>query len=323
VNLNVYDYVLVAFSGGKDSTAAFLYLLEQGVDPARIELHHHNVDGRVNGSSSSTLMDWPSTYGYCQAFARAFKVPIFFSWREGGFEREILRNDSATAPIYWQNPDGSLGTTGGSGPKGTRLKFPQVSSNLSTRWCSPALKIDVGCAAIRNQERFLGKKTLVVSGERAEESASRARYKAFEPDRATSSKRTVDRFRPVHGWTEQEAWSIVQRHRVQPHPAYRLSFSRLSCMKCIFCGDNSWASLRRIDPAGFQKLADYEKQFGVTIHRKLTLAQRADAGTPYDTCADAALVAEAMDPHWDRPIILPEGQWKLPAGAFGNGGGPS
>jgi hypothetical protein len=35
------------------------------------------------------------------------------------------------------------------------------------------------------------------------------------------------------------------------------------------------------------------------------------------------LIAEAMDPDWNGPIILPEEEWVIPNGAFGQGGGPS
>ena len=42
------DRVLVAFSGGKDSLAALLHLLDLGVAPDRIELHH---PGRAAGPS--------------------------------------------------------------------------------------------------------------------------------------------------------------------------------------------------------------------------------------------------------------------------------
>src|SRR5437867_1935751 len=81
-----YDHIIVAFSGGKDSTAAFLHLLEARMPQERIELWHHEVDGR----EGSRLMDWPCTPAYCQEFASAFRVPVSFSWREGGFEREML-----------------------------------------------------------------------------------------------------------------------------------------------------------------------------------------------------------------------------------------
>ncbi len=59
-----YDRVVVAFSGGKDSLAALLHLLDLGVSPPAIELHHHLVDGR-----GPVLMDWPITPAYVAALA--------------------------------------------------------------------------------------------------------------------------------------------------------------------------------------------------------------------------------------------------------------
>lgn len=44
LSLESYGRVLVAFSDGKDSTAAVLRLLESGVPKDRIELWHHDVD---------------------------------------------------------------------------------------------------------------------------------------------------------------------------------------------------------------------------------------------------------------------------------------
>ncbi len=63
--LDTYATIIVAFSGGKDSVACVLHLLELGVPRERIELWHHDVDGR----EGSTLMDWPVTRAYCRAFA--------------------------------------------------------------------------------------------------------------------------------------------------------------------------------------------------------------------------------------------------------------
>ena len=96
----LYDKYIVAFSGGKDSTACFLQLLEMGISKDRIELWHHLVDG-VN----ETFMDWECTEDYCRKFAEAFEVPIYFSWKEGGFKREMLRYETATAETWFEIPE--------------------------------------------------------------------------------------------------------------------------------------------------------------------------------------------------------------------------
>ncbi|MDB5402378.1 MAG: phosphoadenosine phosphosulfate reductase [Rhodopila sp.] len=172
-----YDHILIFLSGGKDSIACIDAVLAAGADPAQIELHHHDVDG-----AGAALMDWPVTASYCRALAASFGLPLFMSWKEGGFVREMVRDNLPTAPIHYQSPSGRH-IVGGQGPRNTRLRFPQVSADLSVRWCSAYLKIMVADALIRGDDRFLGRRTLVVTGERAEESPSRARYAPFEPHR--------------------------------------------------------------------------------------------------------------------------------------------
>jgi hypothetical protein len=56
-DLSTYDRFVIAFSGGKDSIACFLHLLESGVQREKIELWHHDVDGR----EGNHFMDWPCT----------------------------------------------------------------------------------------------------------------------------------------------------------------------------------------------------------------------------------------------------------------------
>lgn len=306
-----YDHHIVAFSGGKDSIACFLHLLERGVDKSKIELWHHDVDGREEGQG---FMDWPSTPAYVRAFAKHSDVPVYFSWREGGFLREMLRNLTATAQTIFETPEG-LSQVGGKGPKNTRLQFPQVGADLSTRWCSAYLKVDVMRRAIANQKRFDGKRVLVISGERAEESAARAKYKTFESHACNSPKRTVDSYRPVHSWSENDVWAIIQRHGINPHPAYRLSWGRLSCALCIFGGANQWASAKAIFPERVARVAAFEKAFGKTIDRKLDVNTKAALGTAYAQTANAELVAEAKDENWAGPIFVGSA-WTLPAGAF-------
>lgn len=323
-DLSQYDKIIVAFSGGKDSTACFLHLLELGVPVEKLELWHHDVDGR-----GPLFMDWESTPSYCRAFAAAFGVPIFFSWKTGGFEREMNRENALTAPVCFEEPvEGTPGLSvirqigGTRGKESTRRKFPQVSPDLSVRWCSAYLKIDVGTTAIRNQARFDGKKTLVVSGERGEESKARASYAIFEVDRADNrdgkSRRHVDRFRPIRDWKESEVWAIIERFRVRVHPAYYLGFGRVSCKFCIFGSRDQFASAFAISPDQGNRVVEYEDQFGTTIKRKERLVDFIASGTPY--LMEETTIALATSEDYTEPIFTDN--WVLPSGAFGENCGP-
>lgn len=320
-NLEEYSRVIVAFSGGKDSLACLLHLLDLGVPKTKIELWHHDVDGR----EGSDLMDWPCTRGYCEAVAKAFGIKLYFSWKQYGFEGEMLRANTPTAPTVFETPDGIMMAGGKSNKPGTRLKFPQVSADLSVRWCSAYLKIAVADCAIRNQERFRHTKTLVLTGERAGESTARAKYAPFENHRSDARdgklRRHVDHWRPVLYWDEQAVWDIIERYKVQPHPAYRLGWGRVSCRACIFGSPNQWASLLAIAPETFWEISTYEEEFNTTIHRTQSVIRRAIKGTVYPQCYDANLVAEASDRQWDYPVFVED--WVLPAGAFGENAGPT
>ncbi|MBV7542021.1 phosphoadenosine phosphosulfate reductase [Acidovorax sp. sic0104] len=318
-NLDDYDRIIVAFSGGADSTACVLHLLDCGVPASRIHLHHHLVDG-----DGDCFMDWPVTESYCRAFARAFNMEFSVSYRVGGFEREMNRVDASTAPVSIPFGSGRK-LIGGSGPLGTRRKFPQQSSNLSVRWCSGALKIGVCDSWINNDPQFLRGKTLLITGERAEESKARSKYKTFEPHRADNRngkyvKRYVDHWRPVHGFLKPQVWEIIRRYRVEPHVSYRLRFSRASCLGCVFLGRNEWAAVRVISPRQFNKISTYEQSFGVTIHRKKSVEQLANEGDPPDL--DPFWLEVARSTEWTLPIFTDN--WTMPIGAFGDSScGPS
>lgn len=325
--LKKYDKFILVFSGGKDCTAVFLWLLEQGVDKGKIELWHHLVDG-LGGRN---FMDWPVTESYCQAFADHFEVPIYFSWKEGGFRREMNRKNEATAPIFFEIPhpykkgEKCIKETGGNGPVSTRMKFPQVSADLKTRWCSAYLKIDVCAAAIRNQKRFEGLKTMVLSGERGEESSARAKYNIQEPDRSDNRggkrvDRHVDRLRPIRDWREGEVWEIIAKHCVVVHPCYYLGWSRCSCLFCIFGNKDQFASANFIAPQMGNSIIQHEEEFGVTIKRKQSLVQVIMAGKPYEAITPQ-LVSLAMNKDYRGQIT--NNDWFLPAGAFGEGCGPN
>jgi 3'-phosphoadenosine 5'-phosphosulfate sulfotransferase (PAPS reductase)/FAD synthetase len=324
IEYNDYDKIILFFSGGKDSVYCYLQLLEAGIKPEKIELHHHLIDG----NEGSTLMDWPITESYCRAFGKAFGSEVFMSWRIGGFEREMLREDDATEAIMFEDENHNVVYAPGglkNPPLGTRRKFPQVTANLSQRWCSSALKIDVGDRLIKRQFRFSGdRKYLVITGERAEESAARAKYKSFETHRSfidgKRTRRLIYHARIAKEATEVEVWDLLKKYGVNPHPAYQAGWGRTSCLTCIFGSPNQWATVAKYMPDHFNKVAAYEEEFGVTIHRTMSIVEQAEKGDPYNVEPEVYRLAMSKD--YDQEIIL-TGGWDLPKGAFGDASGPT
>src|SRR5574343_27596 len=145
--LKRYDKILVSYSGGKDSNACVLHLREMGVDTSQMELWHQLVDGRDEGQ----FMDWPCTESYVSAAGLNLGIPVRFQWRDKGFLGEMLRDESPTHGVYYEDGDGKVVyVPPGRLTKGTRKKFPQKSSDLNVRYCSPYVKIDVAKRAINN-----------------------------------------------------------------------------------------------------------------------------------------------------------------------------
>lgn len=324
MNYDEYDKIILFFSGGKDSVYCYLKLLESGVKPERIELHHHLIDG----NEGSTLMDWPVTESYCRAFGKAFGSEVYMSWRIGGFEKEMQRIEKPTELIMYEDENHNIHTAEvaeSRRTKGTRLVFPQVTADLSQRWCSSYLKIDVGDRLIRRQFRFSGeKKFLVITGERAEESAARAKYPSFETHRTyldgKRTKRLVYHARIAKDASETQVWALLKSYGVNPHPAYQAGWGRTSCLTCIFGSPNQWATIAKYMPDRFEEMVLYESMFMKTIHRSMSLEEQAEKGQAYNVEPEEYRLA--MSKNYNLDILL-DNDWALPKGAFGDSSGPT
>lgn len=354
--------IVVLFSGGKDSLACALRILdlcrELRIDPTqKVELWHHAVDGRPpeHGGPQESIWDWPVTEDYCRKVAACLGLPIYFSWREGGIMGEVLKEDAPTAAMFMEMPDGSLLESGGIGENQTRRSFPKQGAIEGGRWCSSVVKIDVGRSQLSNREDLYGQRVLVVSGERAEESSARSQIPRREFDslwkngkwagRHGSRGRHVEKWRPIHRWCEIDVWAIIARWKIRVHPAYRLGWGRLSCMSCIFGSSVQWATIRAIDPRRFDLFAKTERKL---LHERDVLLEKAGS-------VEAETIRKRRLPliHKDTPLLEFVGDkrpykaaisqpklvaialerewaespqdldWRLPSGAFGEDAGPT
>ena len=226
------------------------------------------------------FMDWPITEDYCRQFAKAFGLVILFSGKVGGFEKEMMRENAPAGAVFYATLDG----TGKPvrrvlEPEGrnlvTKLAFPPPVGNLQARWCSSALKMEVGERILHKDPRLQQGTWCVVTGIRADESAQRAKQDPLTVESAlspmvprqavrdgTARKRVAWTWLAVHDWPEADVWAILERYRVNPHPAYKIGFGRVSCMTCIFGNREQWATVKAINPERFDIIADYEDFFG-------------------------------------------------------------
>jgi len=322
VDLDSYDRIIVTFSG-KDSFASLLKIIKAGVDLSKVELWHHDVDGREGGNLA---FDWPFMRDYCLKVAQALNLPIFYSWVAGGIETEMLKKDDYSKPILFETPDGLVekGRDLSRAKKNTRLLFPQQSGSLQTRWCSSIAKIDVGRRALNHQPRFNNARVLFISGERRQESSNRAKYFQLEPHycdrRSGRLARHIDHWRPVLNWSEEMVWEALKNADVLAPVPYRLNFSRSSCQLCIFNDDRIWATLLEYFPNQVKLVDEYEQRFGKTIDRgHRSVLQRAKTAKPL-TGIDPIALQQASKSEYLLPVFAnSDHPWELPSGAFGTG----
>lgn len=341
--LEEYDLIVVMISGGKDSIACYLKLLELGVPKDKIEFWHHDVDG----GHPTRSMDWRCTQNYMKAFAEAEGIPLRVSWRKNGFFGELYRI-GASEPVEWIEPETGevmecklsqnyiqcqeikLRNKGNVEeqlkPYGCRMKFPAKNGDLTTRWCSAYLKIMVASSIMSNIEKTKANaKILVVSGERRGESIGRSKYNEMEVHRTNANHRLarlVHQWRPVIDYSEKDVWELLKRHKINPHPCYRAGWNRCSCAQCIFSTPSHFAGIREVYPDEYEKLKQDEIILGFTLDNKCDLDTFVGDAKSCVYHGDAAAMRSLVTGEFGVDDVYVD-DWHYPAGAFhGAEGGP-
>jgi hypothetical protein len=185
------------------------------------------------------------------------------------------------------------------------------STDLTTRYCSAVLKIEVASVMLAHQfETKENCKVLINSGERRGESPNRARYNEMELHRTHAPKKeNCTSLALRHYQSERDVCEDIRRARVVVHRVYRAGrWGRASCALCIFSFPSHWAGVRELMPGAYQQVLDAERKLGFTLDNKLPIEQFVgDAKSCVDHRDQKAIQQLVTGKIGPEDIILPDG----------------
>lgn len=235
---------VLSISGGKDSTAMWLYAKELGAEvlPVFADTGHEHA----------------TTYKYVEYLEHklgpVMRVKADFSeqiarkreyvntkWREEGISEEIIQ-DAFSVLRPTGNPFLDLCIWKG--------RFPSAKA----RFCTQYLKVIPIMEQVYMPLLESGKKIVSWQGVRAQESPARAKL----PEREEQPE-GYQVYRPILKWTVEEVFDIHKRHGINPNPLYMQGMGRVGCMPCINCGKQELFEIARRFPEEIDRVREWER----------------------------------------------------------------
>jgi 3'-phosphoadenosine 5'-phosphosulfate sulfotransferase (PAPS reductase)/FAD synthetase len=223
---------VVNHSGGKDSQAMFIKLLER-VPASQLLVVH----------ASLGEMEWHGALELAQAQAQAAGVPFIVARSDKSLLDMVERRFAARPEVP---------------------SFPSASH----RQCTSDLKRGPIEREVRRYAKAHGL-TLIVNctGIRAQESPSRAKVQVFtRNERNSAAGRSWFDWAPIHSLTTLDVFQSIERAGQQPHPAYAAGNQRLSCVFCIMGSRHDIALGAKARPELFARYVELEQRTGYTMH---------------------------------------------------------
>jgi 3'-phosphoadenosine 5'-phosphosulfate sulfotransferase (PAPS reductase)/FAD synthetase len=191
---------VLSLSGGKDSTAAALWLREQGIPHVLLFMD----TGWEHTSLYDHLDYLEAELGPIVRIQSDIGVPDGYADEVADLEQRIGRKSPM---IRWC------------------VKKAMFPSRVR-RWCTQELKVRPFLRWVDEQDSDI----VNIVGIRAEESAARSELPEREPMPGAAH---VEVWRPLIRWTEQDVIDIHTRHSVRPCRLYLEGASRVGCWPCI------------------------------------------------------------------------------------------
>ena len=222
-----FETCIVAYSGGKDSTAMLLWTLDNL--PRK----------RVRAVFCDTGAEWPETYNYLGYIERNLGIRIE-RIKAGDRERP---NTKDCSPF--------LDKTSLFDMVRARGKWP----GARYRYCTTYLKRWPITLYAREQD-----KPVLLFGQRAEESKARANMPIYD---GGGDKTGIPIYRAILEWPESAVWEYLQSHKILPNPIYNYA-TRCGCWCCIMGRPREVLNFCRLHPDIAQVAADLEQEINHT-----------------------------------------------------------
>lgn len=216
IDLRFYDIILVNTSAGKDSLAMLDYVCELAREAGVLDrvIAVHCDLGRV---------EWSGTRELAERQARRYGIRFEVVKRE---QNDLL--DHVAARGKWPGNSTRYCTS----DHKTKPVAVLMTSLVDEAIERLGLQRPGKGIASRPVRRV---RILNCLGLRAQESPKRRDMQPVSEDPATNAtRREVVRWLPIHGWRENEVWSLIRAKGLPYHRAYDLGMPRLSCVFCFY-----------------------------------------------------------------------------------------
>ncbi|MFL5343054.1 MAG: phosphoadenosine phosphosulfate reductase family protein [Gemmataceae bacterium] len=307
-DLQSYDWIVVNSSAGKDSQAMLDYVVEladaAGVRDRLVVLHCD-----LGKSPRGHDIEWPGTLDLAREHAEHYGLRFIVARRgHQGFLETVRhlqhwpRSETRYCTSYFKRDQGNKVMTALAKEARdlvSEIRHRGMFPSTDRRYCTSYFKRDCAATAITQlagESREWGSQVpriLQCFGFRAQESPRRRKLQVLATDkRISNSRKRVDVWLPIHGWTVEQVWERIGAAGTRHHYAYDRGMTRLSCRFCIFAPLGQLMISARENPELFAEYVQLEKDIGHTFRVNLPLAE-------VDRLVKAGTAAPADDGAWN------------------------
>jgi len=219
---------IASMSGGKDSTAMALHLIEQDIEFDAVFL--------------DTGWEHSAVYDYVENDLRRI------------LGKPVRIAEGPMPELTPELEDLAVGFEArlGSGRKSGMIRWSLHKAMFPARvrrWCTRSLKIDAFKEVLSEYEFPVS-----CVGIRAKESEARSQL----PERELSTTLDCMVWRPIIDWSKDDVIAIHQRHGIAPNPLYLRGADRVGCWPCIFSKKSEVRFMADQDPDRIDLIRDLE-----------------------------------------------------------------